>query len=95
MLLMTSMAPLLSSPALIRTRLLETHLETLLVVLPGSATLMLLLVVHKATCSPSSLAVPLADVLVPLVSPKVPGVLMSRLVSMSLSWMLARAPSVL
>lgn len=88
------MAPLLNSPALIRTRLLETHLVTLPVVLPGSATLVLLSVVHKATCSPSSLVVPLADVLVLLVTPRVPGVLISRRVSTSLSWMLARAPFV-
>lgn len=92
---MTSMGLLPNSLDSIQTRSLETLLETLLVVLLGSATLVRLLVVHKATCSPSFLVVLLADVLALLVSTRLLEVLISRLVSMSLLWMLARVPSVL
>ena len=92
---MTSMDQLLNSRALIPVGLLEIHSETLLVVLPGSVTLVELLGAHKATCSHSSSVVPLAGVLVLLVLTRVPEVLISKLVSTSLLWMLARAPSVL
>lgn len=92
---MTSMGQLLNSLALIRTHLLETLSETLVVVLPGSAILVQLSVARKATCFPSSSVVPLAGVPVLLVLPRVPEVLISKLVSTSLLWMLVRAPSAL
>lgn len=91
---MTNMDPLPNSLDLIRTRLLKILLEMLLAVLQGSATLVLLLAVHRAICSPSSSVVLLGDVLILLVSPSRPEALISRLVSMSLLWMPARVPSV-
>ena len=94
-LLMTSMGRHLNNRDSIPMRLLVTHLGTLLVVLPGSATLMQHSVALKVTCSPSSLVAPLAGVLAPLALPRVPEARISRHASTSLLWMLARVPSVL